>query len=41
MGLFDQVVHSFTGGSSDGATPVPVALMEMLGNHEGGMDGLL
>jgi uncharacterized protein YidB (DUF937 family) len=41
MGLFDQVVNSFTGGSSGGSQTVPVALMEMLGNHEGGLDGLL
>jgi len=41
MGLFDQVVGAFTGGSGGAQTPGPVALLEMVGNHEGGLDGLL
>ena len=38
MGLFDQVVGAF---SSDAGTPAPVALMQMVANHERGLDGLL
>jgi uncharacterized protein YidB (DUF937 family) len=41
MGLFDQVIGAFTGGSSGDGSPGPVALMELLCNHEGGLDGLL
>ena len=41
MGLFDQVIGALTGGSSSTSSPGPVALMELLGNHEGGLDGLL
>jgi uncharacterized protein YidB (DUF937 family) len=41
MGLFDQIVAGLSSGSGSGTAPAPVALMEMLSNHEGGLGGLL
>jgi uncharacterized protein YidB (DUF937 family) len=41
MGLFDKIIGAFT-GSAEGATASgPLAIMEMVTAHAGGLDGLV
>jgi uncharacterized protein YidB (DUF937 family) len=40
MSIFDQVLGAFS-ASPGGQTPVPVAIVEALANHEGGVGGFL
>ncbi len=41
MGLFDQVVGAFSGGSAETPASGPLAIVQMLASHEGGLAGLL
>jgi uncharacterized protein YidB (DUF937 family) len=41
MGLFDQIVGAFTGSAEGAPTSGPLALMEMVIAHAGGVDGLV
>lgn len=41
MSLFDQVLGALGGVSGQGQASVPVALMELLASHEGGLGGFL
>ncbi len=41
MGLFDQVVGAFGGASAQTQASGPLAIVQMLASHEGGISGLL
>jgi uncharacterized protein YidB (DUF937 family) len=41
MGLFDQVLGAFGGGSAETQGSGPLAVVQMLASHEGGIAGLL
>ncbi len=41
MGLFDQVLGAFGGGSAETPASGPLAIVQMLAAHEGGITGLM
>jgi uncharacterized protein YidB (DUF937 family) len=41
MGLFDQILGAFGGGSAETPASGPLAIVQMLASQEGGLSGLL